>query len=45
MDKKCKHRRLSKSSIRHESGPKLIKERCSDCYQLINEYYIHSKQK
>jgi len=37
--KKCKHMRLSKSTIRHESGPRLVKERCCDCNQLINEYY------
>ena len=37
--KKCKHERLSKSTIRHESGPRLVKERCRDCGQLINEQY------
>lgn len=38
--KKCKHKRLSKSTIRHESGPRYTKETCKDCFQLINEYYI-----
>lgn len=36
---KCKHETTHTSTIRHESGPRLVKYVCNDCGKKVDEKY------